>query len=78
MTTAILFTFLLLMALSVPVAISIGLASVLGVQFFTQRYGDLIHLQITAAAMAIIPIIVLYLFLQRQFIQGITITGLKG
>ncbi len=35
MTTAILFTFLLLMALSVPVAISIGLASVLGVQFFT-------------------------------------------
>lgn len=50
----------------------------LGVQFFTQRYGDLIHLQITAAAMAIIPIIVLYLFLQRQFIQGITMTGLKG
>ncbi|SSC14247.1 putative ABC transporter permease protein [Mesotoga infera] len=50
----------------------------LGVQFFTQRYGDLIHLQITAAAMAIIPIIVLYLFLQKQFIQGITMTGLKG
>jgi multiple sugar transport system permease protein len=50
----------------------------LGVQFFTQRYGDLIHLQITAAAMAIIPIIVLYLFLQRQFIQGISMTGLKG
>ncbi len=35
MTTAILFTFLLLMALSIPVAIAIGLASVLGVQFFS-------------------------------------------
>jgi len=50
----------------------------LGIQFFTQRYGDLIHLQITAAAMAIIPIIILYLILQKQFIQGITMTGLKG
>jgi tripartite ATP-independent transporter DctM subunit len=35
MTPVILFTFVLLMALSVPVAISIGLASVLGVQFFS-------------------------------------------
>ena len=35
MTPVILFTFLVLMALSVPVAISIGLASVLGVQFFS-------------------------------------------
>ncbi len=50
----------------------------LGVQYFTQRYGDLMHLQITAAAMAVIPIIVVYLILQKQFIQGITMTGLKG
>ena len=50
----------------------------LGVQYFTQRYGDLMHLQITAAAMAVIPIVVLYLKLQKQFIEGITMTGLKG
>jgi multiple sugar transport system permease protein len=50
----------------------------LGVQYFTQRYGDLMHLQITAAAMAVIPIVVLYLLLQKQFIEGITMTGLKG
>jgi len=50
----------------------------LGVQYFTQRYGDLMHLQITAAAMAVIPIVVLYLILQKQFIEGITMTGLKG
>lgn len=50
----------------------------LGVQFFTQQYGDLIHLQITAAAMAVIPIIILYLFLQKHFIKGITMTGIKG
>lgn len=50
----------------------------LGVQYFTQQYGDLVHLQITAAAMAIIPIIILYICLQKQFIKGITMTGLKG
>jgi len=50
----------------------------LGVQYFTQRYGDLMHLQITAAAMAVIPIVVVYLLLQKQFIEGITMTGLKG
>jgi multiple sugar transport system permease protein len=50
----------------------------LGVQYFTQQYGDLVHLQITAAAMAVLPIIILYLFLQKQFIKGITMTGLKG
>jgi len=50
----------------------------LGVQYFTQQYGDLVHLQITAAAMAVIPIIILYLFLQKQFIKGITMTGIKG
>jgi len=49
----------------------------LGVQYFTQRYGDLMHLQLTAAAMAVIPIVVVYLILQKQFIQGITMTGLK-
>jgi multiple sugar transport system permease protein len=36
------------------------------------------HLQITAAAMAVIPIVVVYLLLQKQFIEGITMTGLKG
>jgi len=50
----------------------------LGVQYFTQQYGDLVHLQITAAAMAVLPIIILYLFLQKQFIKGITMTGIKG
>ncbi|MDK2952479.1 MAG: multiple sugar transport system permease protein, partial [Kosmotogales bacterium] len=50
----------------------------LGIQYFTQQYGDLVHLQITAAAMAVIPIIILYLFLQKQFIKGITMTGIKG
>ena len=50
----------------------------LGVQYFTQQYGDLMHLQITAAALAVIPIIIVYLFLQKQFIRGITMTGIKG
>jgi len=49
----------------------------LGVQFFSQQYGDLVHLKITAAAMAVIPIVIVYLILQKQFIQGITMTGMK-
>mgnify|MGYP000946265494 CR=1 FL=1 len=49
----------------------------LGVQFFSQQYGDLVHLKITAAAMAVIPIVIIYLILQKQFIQGITMTGMK-
>ena len=50
----------------------------LGVQYFSQQYGDLVHLQLTAAAMAILPIIIVYLFLQEQFIKGITMSGVKG
>ena len=50
----------------------------LGVQYFTQRYGDLMHLQITAAAMAVIPIVVLYLLLQKECSEGLTMAGLKG
>jgi len=49
----------------------------LGIQYFTQQYGSLIHLQLAAAAMGILPILMLYLILQRHFIQGITLTGLK-
>lgn len=49
----------------------------LGIQYFTQQYGSLVHLQLAAAAMGILPILVLYLILQRHFIQGITLTGLK-
>lgn len=42
-------------------------------QFFTQT-----NLLMAAATVTIIPVLILYLFSQRYFIQGITLTGLKG
>jgi ABC-type glycerol-3-phosphate transport system permease component len=31
-----------------------------------------------AATVSVIPVLVVYLFAQKYFIQGITMTGLKG
>ena len=42
-------------------------------QFFTQT-----NVLMAAATVTIIPVLLLYVFLQRYFIQGITLTGLKG
>jgi len=42
-------------------------------QFFTQT-----NLLMAATTVTIIPVLILYVFLQRYFIQGITLTGLKG
>jgi multiple sugar transport system permease protein len=42
-------------------------------QFFTQT-----NVLMAAATVTIIPVLILYVFLQRFFIQGITLTGLKG
>jgi multiple sugar transport system permease protein len=36
------------------------------------------HLQMAAATFTILPIIVLYLFVQKQFIEGMATSGLKG
>src|SRR5204863_9856482 len=41
-------------------------------QFFTQT-----NLLMAAATVTIVPVLILYVFLQRFFIQGITLTGLK-
>lgn len=37
-----------------------------------------VHLQMAAAVIMIIPILTLYFFTQKQFVQGISSTGLKG
>ena len=42
-------------------------------QFFTQT-----NVLMAAATVTIIPVLILFIFLQRYFIQGITLTGLKG
>jgi ABC-type glycerol-3-phosphate transport system permease component len=52
--------------------ITVGLVEFVG-QFFVEY-----HLFTTAAVLAIIPIFVIYLILQRYIIEGIATQGLKG
>ncbi len=39
---------------------------------------EVINLQMAGAALAIVPVVVVFLLLQRYFVQGIALTGLKG
>lgn len=48
-----------------------------GLRFLQMEMGDFHHLLMAAATMAIVPILILFFFAQKQFIQGIARTGLK-
>jgi multiple sugar transport system permease protein len=50
----------------------------LGMQKFITQYGSEYGLIMAAAVCALIPVIILYLFLQKLFVQGIATTGMKG
>ena len=51
----------------------------LGLQFFQSRHGGTPwNLLMAASTLVVGPVILLFLFTQRTFIQGITMTGLKG
>jgi len=50
----------------------------LGLQQFQSGYQTEWALLMAAATMATFPIIILFFFTQRTFIQGITLTGIKG
>ncbi|MBC7092602.1 carbohydrate ABC transporter permease [Candidatus Bipolaricaulota bacterium] len=48
-----------------------------GLRYFMMEMGTDYPLLMAAATMAIVPILILFFFAQRQFIQGIARTGLK-
>ncbi len=50
----------------------------LGLGFFKNQYRYTFHLLMAAAVIAVLPIITVFFFLQRYFIEGIQLTGLKG
>jgi len=51
----------------------------LGLQAYQSQHGGTPwNLLMAASAMVMLPIIVLFFFAQKQFIQGIAVTGLKG
>ena len=51
----------------------------LGLQFYQSQHGGTEwHLLMAAATIVVLPIIVLFFFTQRTFIQGVALTGVKG
>jgi ABC-type glycerol-3-phosphate transport system permease component len=49
-----------------------------GLTSFLDEAGAWIHLQMAGSVITILPVLILYLLIQRQFTEGIATTGLKG
>lgn len=49
-----------------------------GLSSFLQEAGAFVHLQMAGSVITILPILIMYLLIQRQFTEGIATTGLKG
>ena len=49
-----------------------------GLQAFLQEAGSFVNLQMAGATINMIPILIIYFFTQRQFIEAMTRSGLKG
>jgi multiple sugar transport system permease protein len=50
----------------------------LGMQMFMEEEGQQLQLVMAAASLNIVPVILLFILLQKYFIQGIATSGLKG
>lgn len=50
----------------------------LGLQVFTRSHGTEWGMLMAASTMMVTPVILIFFLAQRQFVQGITLTGMKG
>ena len=50
----------------------------LGLQVFIGQYTSSWNLMMAASCVAVVPMIIIFFFAQRYFIEGITFSGLKG
>ncbi|MBN2211748.1 MAG: carbohydrate ABC transporter permease, partial [Sedimentisphaerales bacterium] len=50
----------------------------LGLEFFRSPYTDNRHLLMTGAVLAMLPVFILFVFIQKHIMSGIATTGLKG
>lgn len=49
-----------------------------GIAFFSSEANNAFHLVMAAAALATIPVLVIFVIFQRQIIKGVVLSGLKG
>ncbi|RLF38309.1 MAG: carbohydrate ABC transporter permease [Thermoplasmata archaeon] len=49
----------------------------IGLKYFIGEGGEQYHLMMAAACMAILPVLVVYIVAERQFVKSMTFTGLK-
>lgn len=49
-----------------------------GLRFFVEESGTQYHYMMAAALITLMPVLALFLAAQRQFIEGIALTGMKG
>jgi len=49
-----------------------------GLSSFLDEAGAQVHLQMAGSVITILPVLIMYLLIQRQFTEGIATTGLKG
>lgn len=49
-----------------------------GIRWFRTQYETQFHLMMAISVVAVLPIIIAFLFTQKYFIRGIALTGLKG
>jgi len=49
-----------------------------GLQQFVSEAGPEIHLQMAGAVIAMVPVLLVYFLIQKEFTEGITMAGFKG
>jgi ABC-type glycerol-3-phosphate transport system permease component len=49
-----------------------------GLQQFVSEAGAEVHLQMAGAVIATVPVLLAYFLIQREFTEGISMSGLKG
>lgn len=50
----------------------------LGLAMFAGRYLQRLDLQMAAAVLTVLPMVIVFFVLQKRFVEGMTLTGLKG
>jgi multiple sugar transport system permease protein len=50
----------------------------LGIASFNSFHGARYDLTLAASTLSVLPIVVLFVIFQRQFVRGIALSGLKG